>query len=82
MGDITGDLSSRRGQISGMQTVRAETVVVVGQVPLSELNGYQSRLHSTTGGCGSYTVEFSHYDLVPPAMQQKMVSQHKPDVEE
>jgi elongation factor G len=82
MGDITGDLSSRRGQISGMQTVRAETVVVVGQVPLSELNGYQSHLHSTTGGCGSYTVEFSHYDLVPPAMQQKMVSQHKPDVEE
>jgi elongation factor G len=82
MGDITGDLSSRRGQISGMQTVRAETAVVVGQVPLSELNGYQSRLHSTTGGRGSYTVEFSHYDLVPPAMQQKMVSQHKPDVEE
>ena len=82
MGDITGDLSSRRGQISGMQTMQASTVVVAGQVPLSELNGYQSRLHSTTGGRGSYTVEFSHYDLVPPATQQRMVSQHKPDAEE
>lgn len=77
MGDITGDLTSRRGQITGMQTMQASTVVVSGQVPLSELNGYQSRLHSTTGGRGSYAVEFSHYDLVPPATQQRMVSQHK-----
>ncbi|MGH8809520.1 MAG: elongation factor G, partial [Noviherbaspirillum sp.] len=82
MGDITGDLSSRRGQISGMQTVQEATVVVTGQVPLSELNGYQSRLHSTTGGRGSYTVEFSHYDLVPPTVQQKMASQYKAAPEE
>ncbi|RZI44671.1 elongation factor G [Herbaspirillum sp. HC18] len=82
MGDITGDLSSRRGQISGMRTVQATTLVVQGQVPLSELNGYQSRLHSTTAGRGSYTVEFSHYDIVPPATQQRMVSQHKVTPEE
>ena len=77
MGDITGDLSAKRGQISGMQTAQAGTVVVAGQVPLSELNGYQSRLHSATGGRGSYTVEFSHYDPVPPTVQQKMASQHR-----
>ncbi|HYD94162.1 MAG TPA: elongation factor G [Noviherbaspirillum sp.] len=82
MGDITGDLSSRRGQISGMRTVQATTLVVSGQVPLSELNGYQSRLHSTTAGRGSYTVEFSHYDIVPPATQQRMVAQHKVAPEE
>jgi len=82
MGDITGDLSSRRGQINGMRTVQATTVVVAGQVPLSELNGYQSRLHSTTAGRGSYTVEFSHYDIVPPATQQRMVAQHKVTPEE
>ena len=82
MGDITGDLTSRRGQINGMQTMQASTVVISGQVPLSELNGYQSRLHSTTGGRGSYAVEFSHYDLVPPATQQRMVSQHKVEPEE
>jgi elongation factor G len=77
MGDITGDLSSKRGQVSGMQTLPGSNVVIIGQVPLSELNGYQSRLHSTTGGRGSYTIEFSHYDVVPPSMQQKMVSAHK-----
>ncbi|OWW18790.1 elongation factor G [Noviherbaspirillum denitrificans] len=82
MGDITGDLSSRRGQINGMQTVQASVVVVSGQVPLSELNSYQSRLNSTTAGRGSYTVEFSHYDIVPPATQQRMVSEHKVEVEE
>jgi elongation factor G len=82
MGDITGDLASRRGQISGMQTMQAATVVVTGQVPLSELNGYQSRLHSTTGGRGSYTVEFSHYDMVPPTVQQKMASSYKAAPEE
>ncbi|HYD59865.1 MAG TPA: elongation factor G [Noviherbaspirillum sp.] len=82
MGDITGDLSSRRGQINGMQTVQASVAVVSGQVPLSELNGYQSRLNSTTAGRGSYTVEFSHYDIVPAATQHRMVSEHKVEAEE
>jgi len=82
MGDITGDLSSRRGQINGMQTVQASVAVVSGQVPLSELNGYQSRLNSTTAGRGSYTVEFSHYDIVPAATQHRMVSDHKVEAEE
>ena len=82
MGDITGDLSSRRGQISGMQSAQASVAVVSGQVPLSELNGYQSRLNSTTAGRGSYTVEFSHYDIVPAGTQQRMVSEHKVEVEE
>ncbi|HYC42079.1 MAG TPA: elongation factor G [Noviherbaspirillum sp.] len=82
MGDITGDLSARRGQINGMQTVQASVVVVSGQVPLSELNSYQSRLNSTTAGRGSYTVEFSHYDIVPPSTQQRMVSEHKVVAEE
>ncbi|MDB5841026.1 MAG: elongation factor [Herminiimonas sp.] len=82
MGDITGDLSSRRGQVTGMQVAPGATVVIAGQVPLSELNGYQSRLHSTTGGRGSYSLEFSHYDPVPPAVQQRMAGQHKEAAEE
>jgi elongation factor G len=77
MGDITGDLSARRGQVSGMQTLPAAMVVIAGQVPLSELKDYQSRLHSTTGGRGSYTLELSHYDPVPPTTQQRMASHHK-----
>jgi elongation factor G len=82
MGDITGDLSAKRGQVSGMQTAQGATAIITGQVPLSELNGYQARLHSATGGHGSYTMEFSHYDLVPPGLQQRMVSQHKVAAEE
>ncbi len=81
MGDITGDLS-KRGQISGMQHAQAGTVVISAKVPLSELNGYQSRLHSMTGGIGSYALEFSHYDPVPPALQQKLASQYKAAPEE
>jgi elongation factor G len=82
MGDITGDLSSRRGQVTGLQVAPVSMVVIAGQVPLSELNGYQSRLHSTTGGRGSYALEFSHYDPVPPSVQQRMSSQHKVAPEE
>jgi elongation factor G len=82
MGDITGDLSSRRGQVNGMQSAQAGMVTVTGQVPLSELNGYQSRLHSTTGGQGSYSVAFSHYDPVPPAVQQRLAGQYKAEPEE
>lgn len=82
MGDITGDLTSKRGQIGGIQTVQADTVIINGQVPLSELNGYQSRLHSATGGRGSYTIEFSHYDPVPAGLQHRMASEHKAAPEE
>jgi elongation factor G len=82
MGDITGDLSSKRGQVSGTDAPRGGSISISGQVPLSELNGYQSRLNSVTGGHGSYTLELSHYDPVPPPIQQQLVSQHKVQVED
>ena len=56
MGDITGDLSSKRGQVSGTNSIGGGTVTIAGQVPLSELSGYQTRLNSVTGGHGSYTM--------------------------
>jgi elongation factor G len=77
MGDITGDLSARRGQVNGTRGVQAGTLAVLGQVPLSELSGYQSRLYALTGGQGSYTLSFSHYEAVPPAVQQQLASQHR-----
>ena len=82
MGDVTADLSARRGQITGMRKGHGDATLVSGLIPLSELNGYQSRLHSTTAGRGSYTVSFSHYDPVPPAMQQRMAGQHKEVLDE
>ena len=82
IGDITGDLSSKRGQVSGTQPVGSGLVSIAGLVPLSELNGYQSRLKSITGGAGSYSMELSHYEAVPPPMQVQLVSQHKVHPEE
>ena len=77
IGDITGDLSSKRGQVTGTQPMGGGLVSINGQVPLSELNGYQSRLKSVTGGAGSFSMELSHYEPVPPTVQQHLISQHK-----
>lgn len=77
MGDITGDLSSRRGQVSGTRGLQLGTLAVLGQVPLSELNGYQSRLNALTGGQGAYTLAFSHYEAVPPPVQQQLAGQYR-----
>jgi elongation factor G len=77
MGDITGDLSAKRGQVSGTHALQAGSMTVHGQVPLSELNGYQARLNGMTGGQGRYTIELSHYDPVPPSVQQQLMGQFK-----
>ncbi|MEW6704676.1 MAG: elongation factor G [Pseudomonadota bacterium] len=82
MGDITGDLSAKRGMVSGTANGPASTMIVRGQAPLSELSGYQSRLNAMTSGQGRYTIEFSHYDPVPPNMQQQLVGQYKVKEEE
>jgi elongation factor G len=77
MGDVTGDLSARRGLVSGSAHVGAGQVVVKGKAPLSELASYQSRLNSLTGGQGRYTLAMSHYDPVPPQVQQQLMTQHQ-----
>ena len=82
MGDITGDLSSKRGRINGTNALAGGLVTVTGQVPLSELSTYQSELKSVTGGTGTYTMEFSHYDPVPSQIQQQLMSDFKPSAEE
>ncbi|MGL6112788.1 MAG: elongation factor G, partial [Rubrivivax sp.] len=82
MGDITGDLSAKRGQVNGTTNGAAETMVVRGQVPMSELSGYQSRLNAMTSGQGHYSIELSHYEAVPPAVQQQLVESHKVHDEE
>ena len=82
MGDIAGDLSSKRGRISGTEAMSAGMVVVSGQAPLSELGSYQSELKSVTGGAGSYTMALSHYDPVPANVQQQLVAEFKPAADE
>ena len=82
MGAITGDLSARRGIVSGADSGRLGSVTVSGQAPLAELADYQSRLNAMTAGQGSYTLALSHYEIAPPAVQQQLTSQHKVQEEE
>jgi elongation factor G len=77
MGDITGDLSAKRGQVSGSANGSNGTMVIQAMAPLSELTGYQSRLNAMTSGQGRYTIELSHYEPVPPAVQQQLMGQFK-----
>ena len=67
MGDITGDLSSKRGQVSGSANGAMGAMIIQAMAPLSELAGYQSRLNAMTAGQGRYTIELSHYEPVPHA---------------
>jgi len=76
VGDIAGDISARRGQINGTDTLQAGTMAIKGLAPLSELDNYQARLKSVTAGQGSFSIELSHYDPVPPAVQKDLVTQH------
>jgi elongation factor G len=64
-GGVTGDLSSMRGIITGTEALPDNRMMISGQVPLKEAQGYHSRLKSLTGGDGSFTMDFSHYAEVP-----------------
>ena len=77
VGDLTGDLAGKRGQVTGTQPRGPGTMAITGQVPLAELDDYQSRLKSLTGGQGAYTMVFSHYAPVPVPTQQLLASQRR-----
>jgi elongation factor G len=77
MGDLAGDLSGRRGRINGSESKSRGRIVIEGEVPLAELEGYESRLKSLTGGEGSYTIELSHYAPVPGNVQQQLAAAYQ-----
>jgi elongation factor G len=77
MGDITGDLSSKRGQVSGSANGAMGAMIIQATAPLSELSGYQSRLNAMTSGQGRYTIALSHYEPVPAPVQQQLMGQFK-----
>jgi elongation factor G len=82
IGDLTGDLSSRRGHITGTNPRPGNTASITGEVPLAEIADYASRLKSMTGGQGAYTIEFARYAQVPPQVQQKLAAAFRPREEE
>ena len=76
-GAITGDLAARRGLVSGTDSPRPGQVAITAQVPMAELMDYQSRLNALTAGQGAYTLALSHYEAVPPQVQQQLAGQYK-----
>jgi elongation factor G len=73
MGDITGDISGRRGRVIGMESL-GDLQVVKSEVPLAEIQQYSSFLKSITGGEGSYAVEFLRYEILPSHLTQAVIS--------
>jgi len=77
VGDISSDMSGRRGRVLGMDSAGGGLQTVAAEVPLAEVTTYARSLSSITGGQGSYTIEFSHYDVVPGNVQQDIIRKSK-----
>lgn len=77
VGDISSDLSGRRGQMMGMESAGGGMTTIEAKAPLAEVATYARTLSSMTGGQGSYAMEFSHYDVVPGNVQQEIIASAK-----
>ena len=78
MGDISGSLAGKRARINGTDATGSGEIAITAQVPLSELEGYAAELKSITAGRGRYSLDFSHYEAVPPQVQQALVAAYSP----
>ena len=76
MGDVIGDLNSRRGKVLGMEA-EGKSQIIQAHVPMAEILRYAPVLTSMTGGRGSFTSEFDHYEEVPAHVMQKVIDQEK-----
>jgi len=76
MGDIMGDLTSKRGKILGIES-KGRSIVVKAQVPMKELLNYSADINSMTGGRGSFEIVFSHYEEVPPDLAKRIIDSRK-----
>jgi elongation factor G len=82
VGDINSDMSSRRGRVLGMKSAGGDLQTIEVEVPLAEVTTYARSLSSITGGQGSYTMEFSHYDVVPGNILQQIIAKAQMKEEE
>ncbi|HEY0828713.1 MAG TPA: elongation factor G, partial [Bacilli bacterium] len=76
MGDVMGDLNSRRGRIEGMES-RSGAQIIRAKVPLSEMFGYSTTLRSRTQGRGTYSMELAHYEEVPKSISEEIIAKNK-----
>jgi elongation factor G len=74
VGDISSDMSSRRGRVLGMDSAGGRLQIVTAEVPLAEVTTYARAVSSLTGGQGSYSMELSHYAVVPGNVQQEIIA--------
>jgi elongation factor G len=81
MGDLMGNLSGRRGRPQGSEQI-GEMITIKAQVPMAEMLTYQNDLNSITGGQGSFSMEFDHYEEVPAQIAEKVIATHKKKQEE
>jgi len=81
MGDIIGDLNTRRARVSGMDNEKGRSVVSA-QVPLAEMQRYTTDLRSMTGGRGVFSMEFSHYEMVPHQIAQDVIAAREKELKE
>ena len=82
MGDITSDLSGKRGQVTDTGMLPGDMCLIRAKAPLAEMNSYASQLKSITAGQGSFTMDYSHDERTPPNVQQEIIAAYKPDEEE
>jgi elongation factor G len=76
-GAILGDLNTKRGQVENQDSLPGDLAVIMARVPLAEVTKYAAQLGSMTQGQGSYTMDFSHYDVVPPMIQKQIEAKSK-----
>jgi elongation factor G len=81
MGDLAGQISTKRGRVQTTDMVSSDVCVVRAEAPLSELQNYANELKSMTGGAGSFTMDYSHSERTPPQVQQAVISAFKPRAE-
>ena len=82
MGDITADLSGKRGHILDTQILPGDMCLIKAKAPLAELNAYSNQLKSMTAGQGGYVMDYSHDEQTPPNVQQEIIAAYKPHEEE
>lgn len=82
MGDITGDMSTKRGRVQDTEVLGADVCIIRATAPLGEVQNYSNELKSMTGGAGSYVMDYSHDERTPPHVQQEVIDSYKPHEED
>ncbi len=82
IGDVSSDISGRRGRIQGTDMLPGNLAIVTAEAPLAEVMSYTSQLKSMSGGAGSYSMEYSHDEPTPPSVQAEVIKKYKPKVDD